>query len=132
MAPASARGQDAGRAGSGNSPPRNVPRLTRATAAESEAAAAAGSEAAAAAAAAAAGPPPQEQPSASNLQIAAPLPVASCLSGLVELNVGGTLFTTNRATLEESQPQSMLAALVNGGDWPPRRDAKVGEGGRKR
>ena len=44
---------------------------------------------------------------------------------LVELNVGGTVFTTNRATLEESQPQSMQAALVSGRHGPPRRDAKV-------
>ena len=47
------------------------------------------------------------------------------MSDLVELNMGGTLFTTNRATLEESQPQSMLAALVSGRHGPPRRDAKV-------
>ena len=47
------------------------------------------------------------------------------MSDLVELNVGGMHFTTNRATLEESQPQSMLAALVSGRHGPPRRDARV-------
>ena len=53
-------------------------------------------------------------------------PVASYLSDLVELNVGGTPFTTTRATLEESQPQGMLAALViSGRHGPPRHDAKV-------
>ena len=79
---------------------------------------------AAVAAVTAAEPLPQQQPYTSGLQ-AAPPPVASCLSDLVELNVGGTLFTTNRATLEESQPQSMLAALVSGRHGPPRRDAQV-------
>ena len=77
-----------------------------------------------AAAAAAAEAPPQQQPSTSYAQAAPPL-VASCLSDLVDLNVGGMLFTTNRATLEESQPQSMLAALVSGRHGPPRHDAKV-------
>ena len=43
----------------------------------------------------------------------------------VDLNVGGMLFTTNCATLEESQPQSMLAALVSGRHGLPRRDAQV-------
>ena len=75
-------------------------------------------------AAAVGGPPPQQQPSISGLQAAPPLAV-SCLSDLVELNVWGTLFTTNRATLEESQPQSMLAALVSGRHGLPRRDAQV-------
>ena len=40
----------------------------------------------------------------------------------------GGLFTTNRATLEESQPQSILAALISGRHGPPRRDAKVRRG----
>ena len=95
--------QDAGSAGS--SPPRKVPRLSTTEAAEP-----------------ARGPlhPQQQSPSSTHQP-----PVANCLSDLVELNVGGTLFTTNRATLEESQPQSMLAALVSGRHGPPRRDAQV-------
>ena len=105
MAPAAACGQDADRGGSGDSPPRKAPRLSSA-------------------AAAAAGPPPQEQPSTSTFQAACP-PFTSCLSDLVELNVGGVLFTTNRATLEDSQPHSMLAALVSGRHGPPRLDAQV-------
>ena len=46
-------------------------------------------------------------------------------SNLVDLNVGGVVFTTSRATLEDSQPQSMLAALISGRHGQPRRDAKV-------
>ena len=53
-----------------------------------------------------------------------PAPPGSC-PDLVDLNVGGVLFTTSRATLEESQSQSLLAALVSGRHGPPRRDAKV-------
>ena len=53
-------------------------------------------------------------------------PPSSSSSDLVDLNVGGTLFTTSRATLEDGQPQSMLAALVGGRHGPPRRDTKVG------
>ena len=49
-----------------------------------------------------------------------PPPATSCLS-----NLGGALFTTNCAMLEESQPQSMLAALVSGRHGLPRHDAKV-------
>ena len=92
--------------GRSSSPPRKVPRLVTA-----------------AAAAAAAGPPPlpqQLQPSS----LVIPAPPSSC-PDLVELNVGGALFTTSRATLEESQPHSMLAALVSGRHGPARRDAKV-------
>ena len=100
-------GQDASRAGS--SPPRKMPRL------------------AAVAVEPAAEPSPwpllpQLQSPTCTLQ---PL-TACCVSDLLELNVGGTLFTTTRATLEESQPQSMLAALVSGRHGPPRRDAQVG------
>ena len=78
----------------------------------------------AAAAAAAAGTPAAQhlQPSASSGQAATAPPPPD---GLVELSVGGMLFTTSRATLEEIQPQSMLAALVNGRHGPPRRDAQV-------
>ena len=96
-------GPDAGRGGS-SSPPRKVPRLAKA---------------APAAAAAAAGPTPRNTPPAATSR-----PPRS-LSDLVELNVGGMLYTTSRATLEESQPQSMLAALVSGRHGPPRHDAKV-------
>ena len=71
------------------------------------------------------GPRPSSSPPPAVSSRPPPPPVASCLSDLVELNVGGTLFTTNRATLEESQPQSMLAALVSGRHGPPRRDAQV-------
>ena len=49
----------------------------------------------------------------------------STSSSCVELNVGGKIFTTSRATLEESQPQSMLAALASGRHGPPCRDAQV-------
>lgn len=49
---------------------------------------------------------------------------------LVDLNVGGTLFTTTRATLEENQPQSRLAALVSGRHGPIRRDSQVRKAGR--
>ena len=65
-----------------------------------------------------------DQPSTSYPQGAPPSP-ASCFPDLVELKVGGMLFTTNHATLEESQPQSMLAALASGRHRPPRRDAQV-------
>ena len=62
---------------------------------------------------------------------AAPTPATCCPPSLVELNVGGVLFTTSRATLEECQPHSMLAALVSDRNGPPRRDTQVrqGEGG---
>ena len=108
--PSADRGQEAGR-GRSSSPPRKVPGL--------------------ATAAAAAGPlPPQLQPSTISGGQAILAPPSSC-PDLVELNVGGMLFTTSRATLEESQPQSMLAALVSGRHGPPRCDVKVrrGEGG---
>ena len=109
--PATACRQDAGW-GSSSSPPHKVPRLATAAAPV-------------AVAAAAARPTPQQQLASTNdLQAASPS-AASCLSDLVELNVGGALFTTTRATLEESQPQSMLAALVSGRHGPARRDAKV-------
>ena len=49
-------------------------------------------------------------------------------SDLVELNVGGMMFTTSQTTLECSQPQSMLAALVSGRHGPPRRDTQVRRG----
>ena len=75
-------------------------------------------------------PSPQEHPSVSNLQAACSL-VTSCCSDLVELNVGGTLFTINRTPLEESQPPSMLAALVRGRHGLPRCDAKVRDGEQK-
>ena len=83
-------------------------------------------EAAAGAAAAAAGPlpqplPQQPQPSSSSGQ-AIPASPSSC-PDLVELIVGGLLFTTSRA--EESQSQCMLAALVSGRHGPPRCDAQV-------
>ncbi|KAG5190777.1 BTB/POZ protein [Tribonema minus] len=37
----------------------------------------------------------------------------SCTAAVVELNVGGALFTTTRSTLA-ADPDSMLARLVNG------------------
>ena len=72
----------------------------------------------------------QLQPCGSNDQDA-PASSGGGGSDLVELNVGGALFTTSRATLEESQPQCMLAALISGRHGPPRCDAQVrrGEGG---
>ena len=48
----------------------------------------------------------------------------------MNMNVGGMLFSTSRATLEEGQSQSMLAALVSGRHGPPRRDAQVRRGER--
>ena len=63
--------------------------------------------------------PQQQQPSQ------APASTASSSSSIVELNVGGVLFTTSRSTLEGSQPRSMLAALVSGKLGLPGRDSQV-------
>ena len=68
-------------------------------------------------------------PSPSSGSPAEMLPSPSTSGNLVELNVGGMFLvmvpTTSRTTLEDSQPQSMLAALVSGRHGPPCRDAQV-------
>ena len=70
---------------------------------------------------------PLQPPAQQVGQVPSSTPSACLSSGCVKLNVGGVLFTTSRATLEDSQPQSMLAALVSGHDSP----RGIGEGGKE-
>ena len=102
---AATHGQDAGR-GRSSSLPHKVPRLATAAPAGSL--------------------HPQLEPSTSSGQA-----IPATAPTVVELNVGGMLFSTSCATLEESQSRSMLAALISGRHGPPRCDAQVrrGEGG---